>query len=105
MQANIVYALAFLVELLINLYMFVVFAAAITSWIDPNPYSNFMRTIRYNDIVRVLRRLTEPVFYRVRRYIPSSGGIDFTPLVVLLALALLDKILVPALVDLAQSLK
>ena len=66
-----------LLETLLNIYIWVVIAAAVISWVTPNPY---------NPVVLVLRRLTEPVFAPLRRLLPpgKTVGIDFSPMIVIL---------------------
>ncbi len=73
---------------LLTLYFWVVIIAALMTWIEPNPY---------NPIVRFLYSVTEPVFDWVREHIPVVfGGIDFSPLVVLFAIGLVQQVLLPA---------
>ena len=50
-----------LVEKILNIYIWVIIAAAVISWVTPNPY---------NPVVRLLRRLTEPVLAPIRRLLP-----------------------------------
>jgi YggT family protein len=69
--------------------MLIVIARAILSWVNPDPY---------NPIVRFLYNVTEPVLHRIRRAIPVDfGGIDFTPMILILALVFLDQFAVPTL--------
>lgn len=90
---NFLLALAEIVNAVLGLYWWIVVAAAILSWVNPDPY---------NPIVRFLRAATEPVMYRIRRVVPLFfGGIDFTPLVVLLLIQFLQMFLVPTLRQLA----
>lgn len=70
--------------LLLDLYSLVLLASVILSWVNLSPD---------NPIVKVVRQLTEPVLERVRKILPSAGGFDFSPLVVLLALRLLKTLL------------
>jgi YggT family protein len=70
---------------LIDLYSLVLFVSVLLSWIRPDPD---------NAIVKVIHQLTEPVLSRVRRVLPSAGGFDFSPMVVLIALQLLKSLLV-----------
>lgn len=87
-----------ILQLLINIYTFVVAAAVIISWVNPDPY---------NPIVRLLYQLTAPVFRQVRRFIPRSWyqtGFDFAPIVVFVLLIALDTIVVNLLFDLARTL-
>ena len=94
--SNFVLALARLLELVINAYIWIIIARAIISWVNPDPY---------NPIVRFLRSATEPVMYRVRRVLPLAfGGVDFTPVVVLLLITFLQVFLVKTLYQLAASL-
>jgi YggT family protein len=78
---------------LLNLYFWVVFVAVILTWIEPNPY---------NPIVRFIYSITEPVFDFVREHLPVVfGGIDFSPMVVLLAIGFVQRVV---LVSLSQYL-
>ena len=66
----------------ISLYELIVFISVVMSWFLANPYQ---------PIVRFIYSITNPVFHRVRRALPfvCAGGIDFSPLIVILALELL----------------
>ena len=89
-------ALATVLDYALIFYMWVVIAGAVLSWVSPDPY---------NPIVRFIHNLTEPVLYRVRRWLPFGfTGIDFSPLVVLLVIIFLRTFLVNSLVRLAASL-
>ena len=83
-----------LIEYLLDLYWYVVFAAVIVSWLLAfnviNQHNNIVRTI-----LRVLMTLTEPVFRQIRRVIPPIGGLDFSPLVVLVAIWWLRASVIP----------
>jgi YggT family protein len=74
-----------LIMLLLNLYWWVVIIAVIVSWLIAfnviNTYNNFVRSL-----LRALDALTEPVFRRVRKILPPMGGLDLSPLIVLLAI-------------------
>ena len=95
--ANLVTTVAGLLSLVINLYIFVVIVAAFLSWVNPDPY---------NAIVRTLRALTEPVFYRVRKWFPfvMIGGMDLSPIAVLIVLQLLNGVVVQSLMQLGLKL-
>lgn len=69
---------------LIDLYTYVVLAAVVISWID---------LPRDNPVVKVLDALTEPLLKPIRNVLPASGGIDFSPLVLLLGLQFLGRLL------------
>ncbi|HZR84345.1 MAG TPA: YggT family protein [Candidatus Binatia bacterium] len=90
---NFLLAVAEIVNAVLSIYWWIVIASAVLSWVNPDPY---------NPIVRFLRAATEPVMYRIRRVIPLYfGGIDFTPIVVLLLIQFLQIFLVPTLRQLA----
>jgi YggT family protein len=95
--ANLVEALAAVINMLLTLYMWIVIARAVISWVNPDPY---------NPIVRFLYSVTEPVLYRLRRALPLyAGGIDFSPILVFVAILFLQRFLVQSFYDLAQSLR
>jgi YggT family protein len=86
------YAIGDLVHLLLRLYTYVIIAAVIASWLVSfgviNIYNHFARAI-----VSALQALTEPVFRAIRRIIPPMGGLDFSPLVVLVAVWFINDLL------------
>jgi len=84
---NILLALAKIVELasgLLTIYKYVLLASVVISWVNADPY---------NPIVNFIYRVTEPVLQRVRRYMPNTGMLDLSPLVVF-ALIYLVQIIV-----------
>jgi len=89
-------AIAKVISIGLTIYMYVVIAHAILSWVSPDPY---------NPIVNFLYRATEPILYRVRALLPDLGGIDLSPLVVLLVIQLLQRFAVTSVIGLAWSLK
>ncbi len=94
--ANFLYAIAYVIKIVLNIYMWIIIGRAIISWVSPDPY---------NPIVRFLYQATEPVLSRVRRVLPVMGGIDLSPLLVLLAIVFLQNFLVTSLLELVQRLK
>jgi YggT family protein len=82
---------------LLTLYFWVLVVAAVLSWVNPDPY---------NPIVRFLRAVTDPVLNQVRRKLPFvyAGGIDFSPLVVILVIEAIQMIVVPTLLRLAAQI-
>ncbi len=94
--ATLIEAVAQILSMVINIYVWVVIIAALISWVRPDPY---------NPIVQILYRLTEPVYGYIRRYIPTNiGGVDLTPIVVILALKFIDLFFVKLLYGMAASL-
>ncbi len=68
---------------LFDIYSLVILAAVIVSWTNVR---------RDHPAVQVLRRITEPVLEPVRKILPPMGGIDFSPMVVFLALRMLSAV-------------
>lgn len=94
--ANLLEALSMVIYYVLNIYMWIVIARAVLSWVNPDPY---------NPIVRFIHNMTEPVLYKIRRTIPVNfGGIDISPIIVFLAIIFLQKFLVGSLSGLAQSI-
>ena len=94
--SNFLVATAVVVNAVLNIYWWIIIASAVLSWGNADPY---------NPSVRFLRSATEPVMYRVRRVLPLAfGGVDFTPIVVLLAITFLQVFLVKTLYQLAASI-
>ncbi len=93
--ANFLFATASVLQLVLTVYLWIVIARALISWVNPDPY---------NPIVRFLFNATEPLLFWVRRRLPVSfGGVDFSPLLVLMAIYFLQGFLVQSLRDLAVS--
>ena len=90
--ANILEAIIYVVDTLLTIYSFVVIVACLISWVNPDPY---------NPIVRILRNLTEPLLWRIRKYLPFTyvSGLDLSPLVLLLAIQLVRMIVVKSLMQ------
>lgn len=94
--STLVEALANILHMIINIYMWVVIISALITWVRPDPY---------NPIVQVLTRLTEPVYAFVRKYVPTIlGGIDLAPIMIILALQFLDLFAIKLLYILANAL-
>ncbi len=90
--ALVVLSFSQLVSLLINVFVFAVFARAILSWFDPG---------NYNPASSLLHSLTEPLLGVCRKVIPDLGGIDLSPLIALVALQLAKMMILPPLNQLA----
>jgi len=79
-----------LVSVAIVIYIYIIIARALISWVSPDPY---------NPIVRFLYRATEPVLRPVRERLPTSQmGIDFSPMIVILVLYVVKEYLIGNLI-------
>ena len=94
---NLIKAIAVVLDTVLTLYFWIVIISAVLSWVRPDPY---------NPIVRTLYALTEPVYYRIRKHLPFTymAGIDFSPIVVLLLIKLVEIAVVNSLYQYASRL-
>lgn len=77
-MTTLIQALATVIDMLLNVYSFLIIGRAIISWVSPDPY---------NPIVNFLNTVTEPVMKHARKIIPPIGGtIDISPIVVLVVI-------------------
>ncbi|HEX8365486.1 MAG TPA: YggT family protein [Allosphingosinicella sp.] len=85
-----------ILDLLLTVLTWIIIIQAVLSWLVVfnvvNTHSDFMRNLLY-----ALGRLTEPLYRPIRRILPDFGGIDFSPLVVLLLIMMLQRVLLPLL--------
>ena len=90
-------AVANILHMVITAYIWVLIAAALISWIQPNPF---------NPIVQLLHNPTAPAYALVRKTrIPTVfGGIDLAPLLLILALQFIDMFFIRLLHEMARSL-
>jgi YggT family protein len=94
---NILIGLGTVVDILLNIYMWIVIIGALISWVNPDPY---------NPIVRFLRAATYPVFSWIRARLPlSAGGIDFSPIIVIAAIVFLRYALARTIIETGARLK
>ena len=93
---NLFDAIAVVLYYILNIYMWIIIARAVLSWVNPDPY---------NPIVRFIYNVTEPVLYRIRTKLPVDlGGIDLSPIIVFLAIIFLQKFVVGSLRGIAFNL-
>jgi YggT family protein len=96
-MGNLIEAIAKIIDVGLNLYLWIIIIRAVISWVNPDPY---------NAIVVFLYRVTEPVLRPIRRRLPTGmGGIDFSPVVVILVIFFLQTFLVKTLLQLAYQFR
>ena len=93
--ANFLAAVAEMINIILSLYMFIIFGRVIISWVSADPY---------NPIVRFLISATEPVLYPIRRRLPMMGGLDFAPFLLILAIIFIKSFIVQSLLQVAARL-
>jgi YggT family protein len=81
------------IHLVLGAYVWIIIIRALLSWVSPDPF---------NPIVRFLYRVTEPVLRPIRRRLPTYAiGLDLSPLVVILAIEIVDWYVLPRIAALA----
>ena len=94
--SNFLVAIAKILDIGLTLFMWIIIARAVISWVNPDPY---------NPIVKFLNSATEPILYPIRRRLPIYfGGIDFSPILVILAIIFVQSFLVQSLIQLATRM-
>jgi len=94
--SNLLLGAAKVLDIGLTLYMWVIIIRALVSWVNPDPY---------NALVRFLYAATEPVLAPIRRRVPLlGGGLDLSPVLVILAIVFLKSFLIRSLMELALRL-
>ena len=94
--SNLLLGVAKVLDIALTVYMWLIIIRAVLSWVNPDPY---------NQIVRLLHAATEPVLAPIRRRVPFvAGGLDLSPLLVLLAIVFLKAFVVRSLMQMAMHL-
>lgn len=84
-----------MLSLVINIFLFAILIGVIISWINPGSY---------NPAVSLIHSLTEPLLVPVRRRIPDMGGLDLSPMVVMVGLVVLEMLLIPPIREVLGNL-
>jgi len=93
---DFIIAVARVLSIILDVYMWIVIIAAVISWVSPDPY---------NPIVRFLHAVTDPVFRPIRRLIGFRlGPIDISPLIVILVIIFAQSFLIKSLIKLGLKL-
>ena len=101
--SNFLQALAQLLYTALNIYLWIVIAAVILSWIPISTYNPTLQAI-----LQFLHKATAPVFNYLRRKLrlqQYTAPLDFTPLIVIFAIYFLQNFVVQTLIDLARALR
>ena len=94
-MSALIMAIARILDLAFNIYIIIIIARALISWVNPDPY---------NPIVRFLHSATDPVLYRLRKLLPflQAGSFDFSPIALLILLSVVQQVLIAFLYQLAH---
>jgi YggT family protein len=94
---NFISGIAYILNMLLEAYMWVIIIRAVLSWIRPNPF---------NPLVRIIYGLVDPVTYRMSRMFPTRIGMfDLAPFILILIVIFLQRFLVSSLFDLGLRMK
>jgi YggT family protein len=89
------------ISYLITLYTWVIIASVVLSWLMAfnvvNAYNPFVRTL-WN----ALNAVTEPLLRPIRRMMPDLGGIDISPIILLLGCYFVQSVVIPSIADLVR---
>ena len=95
--SNFIIALARILSIALNLYMWIIIIRAVATWFSPDPH---------NPIYQFLIRITEPVLGYIRKIIPFRFGmVDISPIIAIFVIIFLQTFLVQSLLGIAMSLK
>jgi len=96
-------ALYGILQLLLNVVMWIIIIQAILSWLVAfnviNTYNDFVRQLLY-----ALDRMTEPLYRPIRKIMPDFGALDLSPMVVLLIIYILQKFILPTAFGIPTSM-
>ena len=87
------YVIASILSLAINLYILVIIIQVAVSWLIAFEVIN-ADNAQAKNLLALLKKLTDPVYKPIRKYIPPIGGIDLTPLIVIIGLQLIEHFVV-----------
>ena len=93
---NLLQAVAYILETVLTLYMWIIIISALISWVNPDPY---------NPIVRFLYSVTEPVLRPIRKRLNFSMGLDLSPMIVILAIMFVKHFIIASIFDMASRMK
>lgn len=93
---NLFHAVAYILDTVLTVYMYIIIVSALLSWVNPDPY---------NPIVRFLYSVTEPVLRPIRSRLTFSMGIDISPLLVILAIMFIKHFIIASLFDMASRMQ
>jgi YggT family protein len=93
---NLLHAVAYILDTILSIYMWIIIISALLSWVNPDPY---------NPIVRFLHSVTEPVLRPIRRKLGFSMGIDISPMLVILAIMFIKYFIVASIFDMGARMR
>lgn len=93
---NLFHAVAFILDSILSIYMWIIIISALISWVNPDPY---------NPIVRFLHSVTDPVLRPIRKRLGMAMGIDISPLIVILIIMFIKHFIIASLFEIASRMR
>jgi YggT family protein len=93
---NLIHAIAYILDTVLTLYMWIIIVSALLSWVNPDPY---------NPIVRFLYSVTDPVLRPIRRRFGFAMGIDISPMIVILIIIFVKHFFIASLFGVAARMR
>lgn len=94
--ANLIVAIARVIEIFLGIFWWLLLIRVLVSWVSPSPF---------NPLVQFLYRTTEPILDPIRRFLPTMGMVDFSPIIAFILIVFLQSFLVKSLFDIAYRLR
>lgn len=78
--------------LILSVFFWIIIAQVVLSWLIAFDVIN-VRNAQAQNLIRLLNKITDPVFKPLRKVIPAIGGIDVTPIIIIFAISILQKLI------------
>lgn len=91
------YTLVYLVNLVFNIYVGIILLQVAVSWLINFDVINASNE-RAQNLIALLKKATDPVYKPIQKYVPPIGGIDITPLIIIILLSIIKSILIGILI-------
>lgn len=93
---NLFSTIGSILNMLLSLYLWIIVARVVFSWVRPDPH---------NPLVKTICKLVDPVTYQISKIIPTKAGmIDFAPFILMLIIIFLKEFLVKTLFDIGTRM-
>ncbi|MBP8000594.1 MAG: YggT family protein [Chloroflexi bacterium] len=81
-----------IVSLLFTIFYIILLARVLLSWVRVSPYDP-----TWGPIIRFIHQITEPLLAPIRRLLPATGGLDFSPIIAFFLISLLERLIISLL--------
>ena len=81
-----------IISLLFTIFYIILLARVLLSWVRVSPYDP-----TWGPIIRFIHQITEPLLAPIRRLLPATGGLDFSPIIAFFLISLLERLIISLL--------